>query len=46
MKKITMKGDIERKSYNQLQEERFVDRENKRRLLTFEEMYDNKKEAQ
>jgi hypothetical protein len=45
MKKITMKGDIERKNYNQLQDERFAERDNKRRLLSFEEMYDAKKEA-
>ena len=45
MKKITMKGDIERKSYNQMQDERFADRDSKRKLLSFEEMYDAKKEA-
>ena len=34
MKKITMKDDIERKNYNQLQDERFAESVNKRGLDT------------
>jgi hypothetical protein len=43
MKKITMVKDTEKKMYADLMEERVEERENNRRLLTFEEMYEVKK---